>query len=392
MKTVGIGAGPAGLYFAIMMKLQDPGHDVTLLERHTSGATRGFGVTLSADLLRQLYHADPVSAAQVEQATFRCSGQIVDVGGVRVRSPEGGGLAITRHRLLSILASRAEELGARIEFGHEVSRLAQLPAADLTVISDGVNSRVREEAGVFQARLRASGNRVIWLNADMELPEFTHAFAHTSHGWVWAGAYGNGDGTSTFNVECSAATWAGLGFDTLPVRGCVRRLEDIFERQLDGHHLFAEERGSEQARWLTVRTVICQRWYHGSMVLAGDAAHATHFTIGSGTTLALEDAIVLAGSLRQHGELGRALAEYERQRQAALVPRQTDAQFSSRWFENVPRYISLPPHQFARVLWARRSPLVARLPPRVSYLLLRASDRGSHPAAGLPAAAGLKSG
>ena len=131
MKTVGIGAGPTGLYFAILMKLQDPGHDVTLLERHTSGVTRGFGVTLSADLLRQLHREDPVSARQIEQASFYCSGQVVDVEGVRVRTTEGAGYAITRHRLLSILASRAEELGVRMEFGREVSGLAQLPAANL---------------------------------------------------------------------------------------------------------------------------------------------------------------------------------------------------------------------------------------------------------------------
>jgi 2-polyprenyl-6-methoxyphenol hydroxylase-like FAD-dependent oxidoreductase len=183
-------------------------------------------------------------------------------------------------------------------------------------------------------------------------------------------------------VECSAATWAGLGFDAVPVRDCLKRLEEVFERQLDGQRLFAQEHGSEQARWLSVSTVTNQRWHHGSMVLAGDAAHATHFSIGSGTTLAIEDAIALAGSLRQHGELGRALAAYERQRQAALAPRQTDARFSSRWLENVPRYISLPPHQFARLLWARRSPLVARLPPRVSYLLLRANDLGGLPRSG----------
>jgi 2-polyprenyl-6-methoxyphenol hydroxylase-like FAD-dependent oxidoreductase len=379
MKTVGIGAGPAGLYFAILMKLQDPGHDVTLLERHTSGVTRGFGVTLSASLLRQLHREDPVSARQIEQASFHCSGQVVDVEGVRVCTTEGAGYAITRHRLLSILASRAEELGVRMEFGREVSGLAQLPAADLTVIGDGANSRVRQEAGVFQTRVRVSRNKVIWLRADKEFPEFTFAFARTSNGWLWAAACGNGEGTSTFNVECSAATWAGLGFDAVPVRDCLKRLEEVFGRQLGGQRLFAQEHGSEQARWLSVSTVTNQRWHHGSMVLAGDAAHATHFSIGSGTTLAIEDAIALAGSLRQHGELGRALAAYERQRQAALAPRQTDARFSSRWLENVPRYISLPPHQFARLMWARRSPLVARLPPRMSYLLLRASDLGGLP-------------
>lgn len=370
MKIVGIGAGPAGLYFALLMKLQDAGNDVTLLERHPAGVTPGFGVTFGAGLLQQLHCGDPVSARQVEQAMFRCSGQIVEVGGAQVPTDAGGAHAISRHRLLDILASRATDLGVRIEFGQEVQGTARLPAADLTVISDGGNSRARQEAGVFQTSVRTGSNKVIWLGTDLEFPAFTFSFVHTDSGWIWAYSYGNGDGTSTLNVECTAVTWAALGFDALPVRTCLDRLGQIFERQLDGHRLFAQQRDSEEARWLNFRTVTNQRWQHGSMVLAGDAAHTTHFSIGSGTTLAIEDAIALASSLREHGELGPALAAYQRQRQAALRQRQSDARFSARWFENVPRYIGLPPHQFARLLHARRSPLVARLPPRLSCLLL----------------------
>jgi 2-polyprenyl-6-methoxyphenol hydroxylase-like FAD-dependent oxidoreductase len=343
MKTVGIGAGPAGLYFAVLLKLQDPGHDVTLLERHTGAATRGYGVTLSDSLLHQLRHADPVSARHIEHAAFRCTGQVVDVEGTRVRTPHGGGHAITRHRLLHILACRAEELGVRIELGHEVTSLTELPSVDLTVISDGANSRTRQQAGVFQTRLRTSRNKVIWLFADMEFPDFTFAFARTSHGWVWAGACSNGDGTSTFNVECSEATWAGLGFATLPLDDCLTTLDTIFSRQLNGHHFSAQDHGTEQPRWLNITTVTNQRWHHGTMVLAGDAAHATHFSIGSGTTLAMEDAIALATSLRRHTNLSDALQAYQQQRQTALTPRQADARHSSRWFENVPRYTHLPP-------------------------------------------------
>jgi len=205
------------------------------------------------------------------------------------------------------------------------------------------------------------------------------SFSRTPSGWIWAYIYGNGDGTSTVNVECSAATWSGLGFDTLPVRDCLTQLERFFERNLDGHRLHAQERDGEEARWLDFRTITNQRWQHGSLVLAGDAAHTTHFSIGSGTTLAIEDVMALAGSLRQHADLGRALTAYERQRQAAICQRQSDSRFSARWFENIPRYIGLPPEEFARLLYARRSPLVARLPPRMSCLLLRASARASAP-------------
>jgi 2-polyprenyl-6-methoxyphenol hydroxylase-like FAD-dependent oxidoreductase len=379
VRIVGIGAGPAGLYFALLMKLQDSGHDVVLLERHPAGVTPGFGVTFGTGLLQQLHRGDPVSARQVEQAMFRCSGQVVDVDGTQVPIAAGGAHAISRHRLLGILASRAAGLGVRIDFGHEVQGPARLPAADLTAICDGVNSQARQEAGVFQTRVRTGSNKVIWLGTDIEFPAFMFSFVRTSSGWVWAYSYGNGDGTSTLSVECTPVTWAGLGFDALPVRTCLNQLGQIFERHLGGHRLFAQELDGEQARWLNFRTVTNQRWQHGSMVLAGDAAHTTHFSIGSGTTLAIEDAIALASSLRQHDELGRALAAYQRQRQAALRQRQRDARFSARWFENVPRYIGLPPHQFARLLHARRSPLVAWLPPRVSCLLLQAGQRTPGP-------------
>jgi 2-polyprenyl-6-methoxyphenol hydroxylase-like FAD-dependent oxidoreductase len=379
MRIVGIGAGPAGLYFALLMKLQDCGNDVILLERHPAGVTPGFGVTFGAGLLRELHRADPVSARQVEQAMFRCSGQIVDVGGAQVPTAAGGAHAISRRRLLDILASRVADLGVRIEFGHEVQGPARLPAADLTVICDGGNSRARQEAGVFQTRVRTGSNKVIWLGTDIEFPAFMFSFVHTRSGWIWAYSYGNGDGTSTLNVECTSVTWAALGFHALPVRTCLNQLGQIFERHLDGHRLFAQERDGDEARWLNFRTVINQRWQHGSMVLAGDAAHTTHFSIGSGTTLAIEDAIALASSLQQHGELARALAAYQRQRQAALRQRQADARFSARWFENIPRYIGLPPHQFACLLHARRSPLVARLPPRLSCLLLQAGQRTPGP-------------
>lgn len=376
MRIACIGAGPAGAYFAVLMKLRDAGHDITIFERNAADSTYGWGVVFWGDLLEQLYSSDLTSAREIHQAAFRWVNQVVDVDGEQADSG-GTGYAISRQRLLGILADRARGLGVRIEYGHEVLAPSQLPEADLIVASDGVNSRLRHKAGVFQTEVHLGSNKYIWLGTDKVFGSFTFPFVRTSSGWIWAHTYGISTESSTFIVECSTETWAGLGLDTLPPREGLLLLEKIFERHLDGHQLIGQANGDAVARWLNFRTVSNRCWHDGKVMLMGDAAHTTHFTIGSGTKLAIEDAIALAENLQHHGQLEQALQSYEKKRQAALMQPQSDARFSAQWFENVPRYIGLKPHQFSTLLHGRRSPLLAHLPPHLCYQLHRATPHVS---------------
>ena len=369
-----VGGGPAGLYFALLMKLSDPRHEITIFEKSRPGATRGWGVVFWDDLLEQLRRADPQSARQIEEASFHWDGQIVDVRGTQVRDASLRGYGINRQRLLDVLTRRAQDAGVQIEFGHEAGDPSQLPEADLIVACDGVNSRTRIEAEGFQTDVQLGSNTYIWLGTDKIFESFTFPFVPTESGWVWAHAYGIDAKTSTFIVECTAETYAGLGFDAMAPDACLSVLEKIFAGHLDGHQLIGQFPDGTNAPWLNFRTVTNQRWYQGRTVLAGDAAHTTHFTIGSGTKLAIEDAIALAGNLRRYGELDLALRSYEGERRAALLQPQSDARLSAQWFENISRYIDLGPHQFFTLLHARRSLLLPRVSPRLYYQLHRAAQ------------------
>ena len=365
MRVACVGGGPAGLYFALLMKLREPGHDITVFERNAVGSTYGWGVVFGDDLLDKLYSSDPASAQKIDQAAFRRVNRIIDVQGRQVLQAKDSGYSIGRQRLLDILADRARGLGVHIEFDQVVLAPSQLPEADLIVASDGVNSRTRHGAGRFHTDIRLGGNKYIWLGTDKVFKSFTFPFVHTDSGWVWAHAYGFDAESSTFIIECSSETWTGLGFDVLPPQEGIFLLEKLFERHLDGHQLLGQTGDDADGRWLNFRIVTNQRWYDGKTVLIGDAAHTTHFTIGSGTKLAMEDAIALAENLRRHRELKLALRAYARQRQAALMQPQSDARFSAQWFENISRYIDLKPHQFSMLFGARQSPLLPYLPPSV---------------------------
>jgi 2-polyprenyl-6-methoxyphenol hydroxylase-like FAD-dependent oxidoreductase len=363
-----MGGGPAGLYFALLMKLRNPGHDITIFERSVDTSTYGWGVTLEGDLLETLYRSDPKSARAIDQAAFRWVNHVVDVQGEQVLDARRGGCSIRRQRLLDILARRAGGLGVHIEFDQGVMALSQLPEVDLIVACDGVNSRTRLDAGRFQTNVQLGSNKYMWLGTDKVFDSFTFPFVHTGSGWVWGYAYGIDAESSTFIVECSSETWTALGFDTMPPQDGLSLLEKLFERHLDGHQLIGN------TPWLNFRTVTNQHWYEGKTVLAGDAAHTTHFTIGSGTKLAIEDVIALAENLQHHGKLELALESYERQRQAALLQPQSEARFSAQWFENVPRCIGLKPHQFFTLLRERSSPLLPRLSPQLYYQLHQATE------------------
>lgn len=377
MRVTCVGGGPAGLYFCLLMKLRDPQHDVVLLERNATGATHGWGVTLEQDLLEVLRGNDPVSAEALGRASLRWTLQAVHVGGER--TVEGGYSIRTvgRQALVDILASRARDAGVRISYSREVTGLAELPPSDLIVAADGVRSRLRSAVGGFGTDIREGRNRYMWLGSSAPFEMFSYIFASTDHGWVWAYAYQFGTQASTVVVECSPLTWAGLGFDAMSADESVAVLSELFKDRLGGHRLIARLPDGTTARWLNFPTVTNRRWHTGNIVLAGDSAHTAHYSLGQGTTMALNDAIALADSLCLHADVETALTEYEARRRAELVGTLKAARRSSEWFEDLQRYIRLEPHQFAVVLHARWSPLVAILPPRLTYWLRRARKRSA---------------
>jgi 2-polyprenyl-6-methoxyphenol hydroxylase-like FAD-dependent oxidoreductase len=374
MRIVCIGAGPAGLYFAILMKARDRGHEVTVLERNPAGVTYGWGVVFWDDLVEQLRASDPTTAREIGAAAFRWNGERLAVEGRGTAETEGHGYGIGRQRLLELLLERARSLGVRVEFGREVESLAGVADADLVVACDGVSSRIRQRSPEsFRTEVRVGRNKYIWLGTSKVFDVFTFGFVETSNGWIWCHAYGFDDSTSTFIVECSPETWAGLGFDRLAESDAFALLERLFESQLDGHPLKSKVRADGAAHWLNFRTLTNEQWHHDNVALMGDAAHTTHFTIGSGTKLALEDAIALASRLGEGTELQAALAAYGAERRTALRPAQTSARFSAQWFENVSRYAGLDPDRFFALLHERRSPLLPRIPPPLYYRLHRAT-------------------
>jgi 2-polyprenyl-6-methoxyphenol hydroxylase-like FAD-dependent oxidoreductase len=375
MRITCVGGGPAGLYFSLLMKLRDPRHDVVLLERNATSTTHGWGVTLNQEVLDVLRSHDAASAEALQRASLHLAQQAVHIRGEREVMGGCGVYTISRQALVEILASRARDAGVRITYGHEVTGPAELPPSDLIVAADGVRSRLRSAVGGFGTDVREGGNRYMWLGSSAPFDMFNYIFVPTDHGWVWAYAYQFRAQASTVIVECSSLTWAGLGFNAMSADESVALLSDLFKDHLDGHRLIARLPDGTTARWLNFPSVTNERWHTGNIVLAGDSAHTTHYSLGQGTAMGLEDAIVLAESLQPHADLETALTAYETRRKAELVRPLSAARCSSEWFEDVQRYVHLKPHQFAAVLNARSSPLIAILPPRLSYQLRRATKR-----------------
>ena len=375
MKIVCIGGGPSGLYFALLMKLQDPAHEITVVERNRPYDTFGWGVVFSDQTLGNLQAADPVSATQILDAFNHWDDIEVNIRGRTLRSGGHGFCGIGRKRLLNILQSRCEALGVRLVFEADVQDDTAYPDADLVIASDGLNSRFRAKyAATYRPDIDTRLCRFVWLGTTKLFEAFTFAFEEAEHGWFQAHAYRFDDTTSTFIVETPEPVWRAAGLDTMDKEAAIAFCERLFAKHLDGHPLMSNAshlRGS--AQWIRFPRVVCERWVHHNgrapVVLMGDAAHTAHFSIGSGTKLALEDAIELARSIRTlPGDLAGALSHYEQTRGIEVLRIQNAARNSTEWFEHVDRYVHLPPEQFAYSLLTRSQ--------RISHENLRLRDRG----------------
>jgi len=379
MRVLCIGGGPAGLYLAVLLKKADPRHVVRVVERNRPYDTFGWGVVFSDQTLDNLAAADPETARDIADSFNHWDDIDVHFKGRTIRSGGHGFCGIGRKRLLNILQARCEALGVELTFEDDVTddvAAARDFRADVVIASDGLNSRVRTRyAATFQPDIDLRRCRFVWLGTKKRFPAFTFAFAQTPHGWFQAHAYQYDGDTSTFIVETPEETWRAAGLEAMSQEEGVAFCERLFAAYLDGHALMSNAshlRGS--AIWMRFPRVVCRKWVHWNefdgkrvpVILVGDAAHTAHFSVGSGTKLALEDAIALARALSDSGALPAALATYEAERSLDVLKIQNAARNSTEWFEHVERYAAFEAEQFAYSLLTRSQ--------RISHENLRLRD------------------
>ena len=370
MKVLCLGGGPAGLYFAISMKLRDPSHQVTVLERNRANDTFGWGVVLSDDALSRMQKNDPKSTEAIRSHFAYWDDIAVVHRGERTVSGGHGFAGIGRKQMLILLQERARELGVDMQFQTEFKSADEYAREyDLVVGCDGINSLVRKEhADVFKPDIDMRLCKFIWLGTHQKFDDaFTFIFEKTEHGWVWAHVYQFDADTATFIVECMPETWNRWGFEQMSKEETIATCEKIFARHLGGHALMsnaAHLRGS--AVWMQFPRVICETWYHKNIVLMGDAAATGHFSIGSGSRLAFDSAIALADYLHSEPTMEQAFQRYQDERRVEVLRLQSAARNSLEWFEQVERYLDLPPQQFAYSLLTRSQ--------RISHENLRLRD------------------
>ncbi len=344
-----IGGGPGGLYFAILMKKADPRHDITVFERNRADDTFGFGVVFSDETLGKFQESDAESYRAIT-GEFAYWGAIdVKVRGQTIRSEGHGFCGLERKTLLGLLQRRAAALGAKLLFQKEVTDVTQLQGYDLIVAADGINSAVRERyKDHFVPRIDWRHNKFCWLGSTRLLDAFTFTFKENRHG-VWIlGSYQYKAGMSTWVPECSEATWRRAGLDKAGEAESVAYLEQLFAEELDGHNLV-----TNRSVWRNFPMIENQRWYYRNIVLLGDALHTAHYSIGSGTKLAMEDGIALADALASTGDVDAGLARFERVRREEVEKTQHAADVSLVWFEPPQRFWQLPPQQLAFSLLTR---------------------------------------
>jgi len=369
MRIACLGGGPAGLYFAIAMKRRDPDHEIIVVERNRPADTFGWGVVLSDETLANLEASDPDSAAAIQRAFVYWDDIAVFYRGTVTRSSGHGFCGIGRKRLLTILQDRARELGVTLQFDTEVESADRYRDYDLVVAADGANSKTRTAlAHVFRPDIDVRACKYIWLGTRQRFHDaFTFIFEETEHGWIWAHAYQFDAETATFIVECSEETWRRFGFEGMSQDETLASCERVFAAHLGGHRLLANTGLTRTAGWLNFRRVLCERWSHENLVLLGDAAATAHFSVGSGTKLAFESAIALAGYVHSEPTLAAAFQRYEQERRTEVLRLQSAARNSTEWFEHIDRYLHLDPVQFNYSLLTRSQ--------RISHENLRARDK-----------------
>ena len=347
MKIVCIGGGPAGLYFGLLMKLRHPDHDITVVERNKPYDTFGWGVVFSDATMDNMRRCDPATAAEIELAFNHWDDIELHFKGEVIRSGGHGFVGIGRKRLLNILQARCEALGVKLVFECEAGSSdqdpdADYPDADLIIASDGINSRVRtRHEAVFKPDIVTRPNRYIWLGTNKLYDAFTFLFEKTEHGWFQAHIYKFDATTTTFIVECPEAVWLAHGLDQADPDQSVAFCEQLFSANLQGARLMTNARHLRGSAWLNFQRVTCAQWslFNGRshVVLMGDAVHTAHFAIGSGTKLAIEDAIELAGLLHAAGhgaeQLPEVLARYQALRRIDVLRLQNAAWNAMEWFE-----------------------------------------------------------
>ena len=344
-----IGGGPAGLFFAGLMKQADPAHEIVVHERNRLDDTFGFGVVFSDATEEALAAADPTVTAAMAAHSHRWDDIEIHYRGTTIASTGHGFSGLSRRTLLAILADRCRGLDVDLRFQCEVTDPGTLRGVDLVLAADGVNSLVRERyAEQFQPAVDERPNRFVWLGTARPFPAFTFYFKHDAHGLWRVHAYQYEPERSTFIVEATETTWLAAGMDRASEAETIAFCERLFADELQGHRLIGN-----RSLWRSFPTIRNARWSHDNIVLVGDAAHTAHFSVGSGTKLAMEDAVALAAALRQHRDVPAALAAYEEARRPAVESLQRAAQVSLQWFEDTERYMDLEPLQFAFTLLTR---------------------------------------
>lgn len=372
MRVAVIGGGPGGLYFAALAQQLSPEWEITVWERNAREDAFGFGVVFSDETLEGIAQADPAVFAAMSAQFARWSDIDVRYGGEVHVSGGHGFAALDRNRLREILQNRCAELGVRVHYGTQAPPVEQLSAEyDLVVAADGIRSTAREAyTGSFRPELDERNCRYMWLSTDRVFEAFTFIVEKRDFGSVQVHAYPYDGRRSTFIVEIAEDDWRRAGFEALADRefergesdeASVRLCEEILADHLDGHRLIPNA-----SKWIRFTTVRNASWRHGNVVLLGDAAHTAHFSIGSGTKLAMEDSLALAACLHEHADVDSALAAYESERRPVVESTQRAAQASLEWFENVGRYTAQDPPQFAFNLLTRSR--------RVTYDNLRVRD------------------
>ena len=369
MRAICLGGGPAGLYFGISLKLRNPDADITILERNKPDDTFGWGVVLSDETLSNLEANDPVSAAEIRKHFAYWDDMALIYKGRKTVSSGHGFCGIGRKQLLIILQARARELGINLQFETEVHDASRyMDDYDLVVACDGLNSKTRLEfEDTFKPDIDVRKCQFVWLGTHQKFDDaFTFIFEKTDKGWLWVHAYQFDENTATFIVECSQKTFDNFGFGEMSQAESIAICEEVFKDHLGGHKLMSNARHIRGSAWIKFPRVLCETWHHENVVLLGDAAATAHFSIGSGTKLAMESAMSLAEHVNAEPNIKTAFEKYEAARRLEVLRLQSAARNSLEWFEDVERYLDLDPVQLNYSMLTRSQ--------RISHENLRARD------------------